>query len=686
MSRNRIVLLVLLAVLLSGGIYTVHFLLGRSDRIAEAKRRDRMTQVERELLRYEYERGEAAASLNDLVPMYLRQDEIESERGPLYVYSAEQRTLTEPEGGVVRGLFTYRLPAASLTLPATSHKARPAITEIKLNTSQRPKLETERTGEEEHRQTASKTEEIGIYSAERAPIKDKSSTVAIVKAENAEPRVSSTPAVATKDDFAVSVPPEVPPVETPRSSRSKITFMKLKGIALVDPPAGAFVFEAENFTETNYAWEAHIDEGSSGGAYLQCKEGIANNSAQTHWMVGNFYDVHAKTDLTYLKYHFNLPVSGNYYCYGRMWTTDTHCSNDLNVAFDRGGPGVGKMDNRTPFRWVWTEIEASPHYLEKGDHYMHIFPWEDGIMVDQYIFSLVPISGAQAYKPNFIPGRGTAWEKTAPPAHISFDVGSAVISPNLPPDIRLFVRKQKAANGTAQVVVRLKNAGKDGGDLTILDADLDLDTLPESGFVALSFKGLDLEKIQRREYVLEGTLSKDDKKLASTSVVLMKPWAWEVFGPGQYLDNYASGPLDGERAPPAGDKRAWTPFKDTSYEWFGVLDFGLQTSGNSKHAPADCTIYARTTVKVAKDGEYKIKVMADDQMVLWLDGEEIFRIDDRLPVTRSARSFVHQLSAGEHHLRMRVNQTDGPWQAYLRIRTHDDDTSDVVGMELEQKK
>jgi len=666
MSRTALKSMIVAIPLLACGLYGTHFLLGRPDRILEAKRRDRMSQVERELLRFEYEQGDAAKTLNDLVPAYLRPDEIENEHGPLYVYDAERRTLAESRGAVIHGLFPHNMPPATIKLPETIHKTRL----VTLPPSSDPLLEEPRTEPE----TAAKP------------------SVPVVKTEDV---AISTPKPQTTQ---TAVAPSEPTTQI-RNPQSAIrnAFLKLPpGPELADPPAGAYVFEAELFTDTNYAWEAHPDESSACGAYALCKEGIANNSAQTHFMVGNFYDVHAKTDLTYLKYHFNLPVGGMYYCYGRMWTTDTHCSNNLSVDFDQGGPGIGSMDNRTPFRWVWTEIlttEAAkstggnPRRLEKGDHFLHLFPWEDGIMVDQYILSPTPIAGAQHYKPNLVPGRGTAWEKNGgPPVHVSFDVGNAVISPSLPPDIRLFVRKLRSSSGTASVKVRLKNAGKDGGEFVALDSDLDLNTLPESGFLPLNFKALDLEKLPRREYELEATLTKDDKTIASASVVLMKPWVWEVFGPGKYMDNSASGPLDGEKTPPAGDKRAWTPFKDKCYDWFGVLDFGLQTSGNSKHAPADCTIYARTRVNVPRDANYRIKVMADDQMVLWMDGEEIFRIDDRLPVTRSARSFVYKITAGEHHFRMRINQTDGPWQAFMRIRTEDDDTTDVLGLDAEEKK
>src|SRR5579871_6750514 len=122
MSGNPKKSLVVVLPLLACGLYGAHFLLGRADRIVEAKRRDRMSQVERELLRFEYEQGNAAKTLNDLVPAYLRADEIENDHGSLYVYDAERRTLGESTGAVIHGLFAYNMPPATIKLPETIHK------------------------------------------------------------------------------------------------------------------------------------------------------------------------------------------------------------------------------------------------------------------------------------------------------------------------------------------------------------------------------------------------------------------------------------------------------------------------------------------------------------------------------------------------------------------------------------
>ena len=115
---------------------------------------------------------------------------------------------------------------------------------------------------------------------------------------------------------------------------------------------------------------------------------------------------------------------------------------------------------------------------------------------------------------------------------------------------------------------------------------------------------------------------------------------------------------------------------------FGVLDFGLHTSGNSLHAPQQKTIYARTRIDVPPGGNWLFLLQSDDQMELWIDGKLACEFDEESfrPVTRSARRVKIPMLAGEHRLRMRVNQRDGRWQAALRICTKDDDIGNVVGL------
>jgi hypothetical protein len=208
-----------------------------------------------------------------------------------------------------------------------------------------------------------------------------------------------------------------------------------------------------------------------------------------------------------------------------------------------------------------------------------------------------------------------------------------------------------------------------------------LDNLPEVAFAPLSFADLDMESLPRREYLMEAELVAGDKVIASARVPLVRPCAWEVCGPLDYIDNWYRGPLDGDAEGQPANKYIWVPFDYKSWDPFAVMDFGLHTSGNSNYPPEWKTIYARTRIHVPTTGTYLFKVASDDQMTLWIDGKKTFQINDKLPVTRSARTFTQKLEAGDHRIRMRVNQTDARWQASLRIRTHDDDVADVTGLD-----
>jgi hypothetical protein len=433
----------------------------------------------------------------------------------------------------------------------------------------------------------------------------------------------------------------------------------------------------------NWGWEVHPDPTCSGGAFLHSWEGMTNGPAQTSYGVFNFCDICPPREFTVLRYHFHLTRAGNYHVYGRMWTTDTHCSNNITVGIDQGGPYVGSMSNYTPFRWVWTEMNYSPVFLEAGDHFLHVFIHEDGIRLDQFLLSPTEVTDGEAYRANLLPGRGTSWEKKkGPPVHVSFDLKSMVMSPDSPPDSRVVLRRLRPGTGTVLLRVTLEAAAVGGRDWRVSEHKLDLSRLPEVCFVPLSFDDLDLSKLARREYMLRAELVSEDKTMASARVTLLRPFAWEACGTFDFLSNADAGPLDGTRELKPGGRHTWVPIKESSMDHFGVLDFGLHTIGNSLHAPQMKTIYARTRISVPKTDTYLFLVQADDQMLLWIDGKLVYQFEDygERPVTRSAQRYKIPLSAGDHVLCMRVNQTDGPWQASVRIRTHYDDISSVVGL------
>ncbi|MFH1709077.1 MAG: PA14 domain-containing protein [Planctomycetota bacterium] len=258
------------------------------------------------------------------------------------------------------------------------------------------------------------------------------------------------------------------------------------------------------------------------------------------------------------------------------------------------------------------------------------------------------------------------------------------MTPALPPACDLVLRHIRPSDRTARVTVRLCGAGPDGGDLIVADHRGPLGALPDLAFMPLDFKALDVGTLARREYLLVADMAVDGGPAITANIPLMHPWAWEVFGPGRFIPNGEAGPLDADAEPPPGGRGAWLPFKDESWDHFGVMDFGLQVSGNSLHAPTYQTIYARIVIRVPATAAYLMKLQSDDQILVWLDGKEIYRYDDQRPVSRAAFSVPLRLEAGDHRLRIRVNQCEGRWQASLRIRTAADETSDVTGRPPEE--
>jgi hypothetical protein len=435
----------------------------------------------------------------------------------------------------------------------------------------------------------------------------------------------------------------------------------------------------------NWGWEIHPDPACSGGAYLHSWEGITNGPAQLEHGIFNYYDICPVREFTSLRYHFHLPQAGRYLIYGRMWTTDTHCSNNVYVAIDQDEAYGVSLGNVMPFRWLWTVADRGPVSLKAGDHYLYVFIHEDGLSFDQFMLSPAEVSGGEAFQANLLPGKDTAWEnRKGPPVHVSFDLKSMVVSPESPPQCNVVLRRLHPGAGTALLRVTLEAAALGGRDWRVLERKLDFSHLPEVCFVPLSFEDLDLSKLDRREYLLRAELVSQDKTIASARVTLERPFDWEVSGMFNYMTNETPGPLDGTMELKPGDPHAWVPLKESSMTHFGVLDFGLHTTGSTPNAPTQKTIYARTRIVVPKTDTYLFLIQSDDHMLLWVDGKLVYSFANpafsELPVTRSAKRAKVPLDAGEHELRMRVNQLGGPWQASVRIRTHYDDISGVVGL------
>jgi hypothetical protein len=605
MRRAVLTILVVIGalVVLVAGAYCLDRLLAHPDRVAAAKRRDVMITVRDQVLRYQFEHGSLPRTLGELVPNYLRVDQILGDGKPIYTYDPAARVLRQTGGGPIKGLYNRLDPPLEMTLSRGDLTAAPVATTVETR------------------------ELLG---------------------------------------GGIAVLPN--------------------GRNLPEPPSGCYVFEAEHFNEMNWGWEVRADPTAAGGATIHSWEGITNSSAQLVYSVWDFYDVHSRQrDYTVLKYHFHLPKAGSYYVYGRMWTTDTHCSNNVHATIDSEEPrDNGGMGNVDPFQWLWSPMGSYPLHMTAGDHYLYIFIHEDGMRIDQFLLSPKKVYSGGPWKENLVPGKDTAWEKKeGPPVHVSFDVARQVISPETPPKINVVLRRLHGSSARATLRVTLESAGLNGSNWRVAEHAIDLARMPEVCRVPLNFTDLNLAMLDRREYLLRSEIVSDGKTIFENRVPLLRPFAWEVLGPLEYLDNNREGPFDRTREPDAKDSRHWVPLKESSMEHFGVLDFGLHTTGNTANAPLYATMYARTRVNFPATDDYLFLIQSDDEMLFWIDGKQVYRFDDHTmarPVARSATRCKIRVEAGDHELRMRVNQRFGPWQASVRIRTREDDVSNVVGL------
>ncbi len=598
MNRSLVIAAVVIAtVLLVAGAFLLDHRLSRADRVGATARRDAMIEVRDQILRYQAEHGVLPRSLDEVVPLYVRLDQIAADNVPLYTYRPAERMLVQAAPNPVRGLTRRDWPALRMMLPESGESPAPSI-------------------------------------------------------------LAAGPA-----DHALLVPtaPDAP-----------------------EPPEGALVWEAEHWSAMNWGWEIHPDPQAGGGAYIHSWEGKTNRIAQLDHGIYDFYDVRPAGEPTRLRYRFHLDEPGEYYLFARMWTTDTHCSNSVAVWFDEESDyDRAPLGNTTPFTWLWSTT-GGWQYLRAGDHELNVFIHEDGLRIDQFALTSSLSRFGKSGKPlraNLAVGAGTKRpEDPAASLHLSFDVKSEVLSPDAPVEARLTIRRTAPAAGRATVRAWLAEAGMGGRDWKIVERDLDLSALPEVEWLPLSFEDLDVAALDRREYMLRAEAVVDGRVVAAAHETLLRPFAWEVLGPLDLVRSGRPGPFDASAEPGPRDSRRWVALKETSLDHFGVLDFGMHTNGNSLHAPQRATIYARTRVRVPATANYVLLLQSDDQMVLWVDEREVYRYDHTdMPVTRSATRKTVRLDAGEHELRMRVNQIYARWQASVRIRNADDSLSRVVG-------
>jgi hypothetical protein len=444
--------------------------------------------------------------------------------------------------------------------------------------------------------------------------------------------------------------------------------------AVCAPPAGAIVLEAEHFAAMNYGWEVKHDPHAGNSCVIISKEGVANNQAQQQGF-GDFYNIGNNRTRSELYYSFNLPNAGDWFIQARMMTSGTHCSNQVTVFLDGTQIGNFGSNDLVPFNWVWNPPQRLT--LASGEHTLRIYPWEDGLQFDQILLSPAPVEGSSILAStldNRTHGKQTLF--------VIHDLLTCILGPQPLPALTVWLRRTAEATGTAHLSTEIELPGR---NMTLLSRTFSLGTLKPLSAIPVDLSTVPVATLPRREYLLKTILRVDKRVVCITTTALLKPLRWRVLGMLPFMDGNVPFAADGwaeQNSYTLGTTTCtWAPFRNEWYDHFGVMDFGVMFANNSLHAPEQKTLYAQTHFRVPSSGVYLFKVLADDQMTLWLDGAVVAEKTLFWPVTRGALRVTARLSAGVHRLQFRLNQKTDRWQAGVQIRSVDDQIIALVGEE-----
>jgi hypothetical protein len=130
---------------------------------------------------------------------------------------------------------------------------------------------------------------------------------------------------------------------------------------------------------TNKAWSAVT--GASGDRYIELPQSTVTNSTT---------EAEAKKEPPIpgkVRFDFNVSNSGVYKLWCRVWWLDT-CGNSLSISID-GARTFSFGQDRTFKSWHWVKAHRRLKQLNlsKGKHSMLVSAREDGIRIDQILFT-----------------------------------------------------------------------------------------------------------------------------------------------------------------------------------------------------------------------------------------------------------------------------------------------------------
>lgn len=411
---------------LAAGGYAVDRLLSRPSRVAVAARTDAFLSARDAFLRFEHDTGALPATLQDLVPRYLRRDEIESEAGPLYRYDARRRYLAMAAGATIRGIVPRTRAPLEFDLPP------PGLLQV----------------------------------SENEP-----------PATNPPPRPGVTLAAAVEPAESPDLPHATPPEGALVMEAEHWSEMNYAWEIHPDPACGggAHIVCKEGTiagsSQSSYGFFDFYDPEEKQEQTV-LKYHFRITKAGPYYLFGRLWATcsHCSNNINIGIDRGGLMPSQEKDYYGEFMG----CSVPFRWVWTRAMGGAAYL-------------AAGDHYIHVIPHEDGL--QLDQFMLSPEA-TIDPQARNMPFKANTLTNHDTAFEKTnGPPVHLSFDVDSRVFTAAKPCRCRLMVRRLRPAAGSALLKVLLRSAGKDGSDFPMGERTVDLAGLPELGIIDLDFSG-----------------------------------------------------------------------------------------------------------------------------------------------------------------------------------------------------
>ncbi len=453
--------------------------------------------------------------------------------------------------------------------------------------------------------------------------------------------------------------------------KAAVASLPLFALLCASAQAAPIVFEAEHANGIDAVFLIDEVRECSGGLCLTVPDDAAEPAGLTITGAKKNYVVNAEREGPYDAW---FRVYWEHACANSFWLS-------VNAATQQ------KVTDTVYSRWHW--LKGPAVRLKKGGNVLALSNREDGAFIDQIAFASrgeLAAPPAGTLKPTVIPAdpEGPAynvffqlpvrqrfvWDGRT--SESSGELGSKVnlrgkpagrevfIAPGLHADMAVWIRSNTLEEKTLTVMmnvpkhVAVQRPDADGKPFTVSVAR----GTPLSK-IALRVSCTDT--LPRDTRAMRIHLLEDSKVVASESVHVTRPFDWALCGP---LPAEAPGQPDTSgvdtKAPWAGPVggRAWVRPGPAEYLGPGGSVDVLRVLGKGTHTSA----LACTRVSAAKDGEYELLVENDDQIVVWMDGNILYRNKKEGPAGRSRTLVKTALTKGTHTILLRIFQTERHWE------------------------